>query len=165
MLSIRYDLNQAIKALETFNKLSDPFYHPRHILHPSSLLDGQHSLNLLNDASIQIIVNTVKAARFIVVVAALHLHFAGSTFTCPTLMIDMHHYDQETLEFAWNFPTPSRFPGQSSAVIGTFWLGVAWELENPRRIPGIVPVAINPYLTVARFVRLDLFQWNSSDGG
>ena len=75
------------------------------------------------------------------------------------------HYDRETLEFAWGFPTPSRFPGQSLAVIGTFWLGVVWELENPRRIPGIVPIAINPYLPVARFVRLDLFQWNSSDGG
>ena len=75
------------------------------------------------------------------------------------------HYDQETLEFAWNFPTPSRFPGHSSAVIGTFWLGVVWELENPRQIPGIVPIAINPYLPVARFVRLKLFQWNSSDGG
>jgi hypothetical protein len=75
------------------------------------------------------------------------------------------HYDRETSEFAWNFPTPSRFPGQSSAVIGTFWLGVVWELENPRRIPGIVPIAINPYLPVARFVRLKLFQWNSRDGG
>jgi hypothetical protein len=79
--------------------------------------------------------------------------------------VQQRHYDRKTSEFAWNFLTPSRFPGQSSAVIGTFWLGVVWESENFRRIPGIVPIAINPYLHVARFVRLDLFQWNSSDGG
>jgi hypothetical protein len=55
------------------------------------------------------------------------------------------HYHQGTLEFAWGFPTPSRFPAQSLAVIDTFWLGLVWHFPNPLQIPGIVPIAKNPY--------------------
>jgi hypothetical protein len=66
---------------------------------------------------------------------------AFGRFVALFLILILIHYDWETLEFVWNFPTPSQFPGHSSAVIGTFCLGVVWELENPRRIPGIVPIA------------------------
>ena len=71
----------------------------------------------------------------------------------------MGHYDRETLEFTWGFLTPSQFPAQSLAVIGTFWLGFIWHFLNPQQIPVIIPIAINPYPPV-----LGPFAWIYSSG-
>jgi hypothetical protein len=46
-----------------------------------------------------------------------------------------------------------------------FLAGSRLAFPNPPRIPGIVPIAIKPYPPVARSVRLDIFQRNSSNGG
>jgi hypothetical protein len=66
-----------------------------------------------------------------------------------------------TIEKLWNSPEIFLLPDEFQtshrrAVIGTFCLEFVWELENFRRIPGIVPIAMNPCLSVARFAGLDI---------